>query len=86
MSYLPNNLNSDQFFTISILLFFICHIFLNILEIHILENLVLSILLFLTRNCYGRWVILSFSILFFLIAIEFSYGLVGQQSEIGFYT
>ena len=52
--------SSSLFFTTSILLSFICFLFLNALKFDISEDPVAQIPLFLTRNYYRGWAILSF--------------------------
>ena len=54
--------------------------FPNSLEIDTSEGPVAQIPLFLTRNCYEGWVILSLPTLFSSFIIEFSDDLVGQLS------
>ena len=56
------------------------------LKIDTLEDAVAQIPIFLTRNGYGRWVILSLLISFFLFGIKFSDDLIDQLGKNGFFT
>ena len=60
------NFSLDQFFFMSIFLSFFYCFFLNVFKIDILKDPVTQIVLFLAKNCFKKWVILSYLISFSL--------------------